>query len=130
MEQGEYWDFSSLAKVAQMPQVEIIWSEIWMNLVFWSEICVNLDQSGCGGGVCVGGWTLSQDRPLSPSLISSSYPSRHFQGQEIANCKGCQQISEKVYQTYQYTKKGHALLPGYDCQSLILINENILGSGD
>ena len=100
-----------------------------MNLVFWSEICVNLDQSGCGGGVCVGGWTLSQDRPLSPSLISSSYPTRHFQGQEIANSKGCQRISEKDHQTYQYTKQGHALLFGYDCQSLILINENILGSG-
>ena len=70
MEQGEYWDFSSLAKVAQMPRVEIIWSEIWMNLVFWSEICVNLDQSGCGGGVCVGGWTLSQDRPPSPPPLS------------------------------------------------------------
>ena len=69
-EQGEYWDFSSLAKVAQMPRVEIIWSEIWMNLVFWSEICVNLDQSGCGGGVCVGGWTLSQDRPPSPPPLS------------------------------------------------------------
>ena len=41
-----------------------------MNLVFWSEICVNLDQSGCGGGVCVGGWTLSQDRPLSPPTLS------------------------------------------------------------
>ena len=105
-----------MAKVAQMPRVEIIWSEIWMNLVFWSEICVNLDQSGCGGGVCVGGWTLSQDRPLSPSLISSSYPSRHFQGQEIAYCKGCQRISEKVNETYQYTKQERALLPGYDCQ--------------
>ena len=45
---GEYLDFSSAAKVAQLLVVGIFWSEIW----------VNLDQSGCGG-VCVGGWLLS-----------------------------------------------------------------------